>query len=380
MADTSVIIVAAGNSTRMNGIDKQFSNIGTIPVIIRSIMAFEKCEDVFEIIIATKNDSIEKINDLCKKYNFNKVKAIVEGGNTRAESVRNAFRKADKNAFLIAIHDGARPLVSKNDINKVLSSARKYNASTLAVPVKDTIKVVDDDFICGTPDRATLYAAQTPQVFKYSIYKKAIENADLSVTDDCKAVEQIGQKVHITVGSYNNIKITTPDDLIIANSLVKGESKMRIGSGYDVHKLVEGRELILGGVNIPFELGLLGHSDADVLLHAIMDALLGAAALGDIGKHFPDSDEHYKGADSIMLLKEVGNILKTNGYEVINIDSTIIAQKPKLAKFIPEMRSNIAKALNIEIDKISVKATTEEGLGFTGNLEGISASAVCLIK
>lgn len=154
---------------------------------------------------------------------------------------------------------------------------------------------------------------------------------------------------------------------------------MRIGQGYDVHKLVEGRKLILGGVEIPYEKGLLGHSDADVLLHAIMDALLGAAALGDIGKHFPDSDEKYKGISSIELLKEVSLLLKNNNYSIMNIDSTVIAQKPKLAPFIDEMRKNISSSLGIDIDRVSVKATTEEGLGFTGEGLGIASSAICLI-
>ncbi|ERI94602.1 2-C-methyl-D-erythritol 2,4-cyclodiphosphate synthase [Clostridiales bacterium oral taxon 876 str. F0540] len=155
---------------------------------------------------------------------------------------------------------------------------------------------------------------------------------------------------------------------------------MRIGMGYDVHKLVEGRRLILGGVDIPYSTGLLGHSDADVLLHAIMDSLLGAAALGDIGKHFPDTDERFKGISSILLLKEVGNLLNQKGYEIENIDSTIIAQKPKMAPHIPAMKKNIAEALNICEDKINVKATTEEGLGFTGREEGISAQSICLLK
>ena len=155
---------------------------------------------------------------------------------------------------------------------------------------------------------------------------------------------------------------------------------MRIGHGYDVHKLVEGRKLILGGVDIPYEKGLLGHSDADVLLHAIMDALLGAAALGDIGKLFPDTDERFKGADSILLLKEVCRVLSENGYKIVNIDSTVIAQKPKLKDYIVTMRGNIAKACAVDIDQISVKATTEEKLGFTGSGEGISAHAVCLIE
>ncbi len=154
---------------------------------------------------------------------------------------------------------------------------------------------------------------------------------------------------------------------------------MRIGHGYDVHKFAENRKLILGGAEIPFELGLLGHSDADVLVHAIMDALLGAAALGDIGKLFPDTDDHYKGADSILLLKEVCRVLGENGYKIVNIDSTVIAQKPKLKEYINVMRSNIADACNIDVSLVSVKATTEEKLGFTGRLEGISAHAVCLI-
>ena len=154
---------------------------------------------------------------------------------------------------------------------------------------------------------------------------------------------------------------------------------MRIGMGYDVHKLVENRDLILGGVKIPYEKGLLGHSDADVLLHAIMDSLLGAAALGDIGKHFPDTDPKYKGADSIKLLEFVGELLNKNNYKISNIDSTIIAQRPKMAPYIPTMRENIAKALNIDLDQINVKATTEEGLGFTGSGEGISSQSICLL-
>lgn len=154
---------------------------------------------------------------------------------------------------------------------------------------------------------------------------------------------------------------------------------MRIGLGYDVHKLVENRDLIIGGVKIPHEMGLLGHSDADVLLHAIMDSLLGASSLGDIGKHFPDTDERYRGISSLNLLKEVGNLLYKNGYSINNIDSTIIAQKPKMAPYITEMRHNISTALNIDIDKINVKATTEEGLGFTGSCEGISSQSICLL-
>lgn len=155
---------------------------------------------------------------------------------------------------------------------------------------------------------------------------------------------------------------------------------MRIGQGYDVHRLVEGRPLILGGVEVPFEQGLLGHSDADVLVHAIMDALLGACALGDIGKHFPDTDETYRGVDSLELLSKVGRLIGENGYEIENIDSCIMAQKPKLASFIPEMRENMARVLGVPVEKINVKATTEEGLGFTGLGQGMAAQGICLLK
>ena len=172
---------------------------------------------------------------------------------------------------------------------------------------------------------------------------------------------------------YNYVKINL-------NLLFKGCEIMRIGMGYDVHKLVSDRKLIIGGVNIPYELGLLGHSDADVLLHAIMDSLLGAAALGDIGKHFPDTDDRFKGISSILLLENVGNLLRENGYKIVNIDATIIAQKPKMLPYIDKMRENVAKALNIELNQINIKATTEEGLGFTGKLEGISSQSICLIN
>ena len=194
-----------------------------------------------------------------------------------------------------------------------------------------------------------------------------------AVTDDCSLFELAGFAVQLVEGDYANAKITTIEDL-------KGEGKMRIGHGYDVHRLVEGRKLILGGVDIPYEKGLLGHSDADVLLHAVSDALLGAAALGDIGGHFPDTDPRYKGADSLELLRQVGLLLKQAGYTVGNIDATILCQAPKLAPHIPAMRQNIARVLDLPADAVSVKATTEEKLGFTGAGQGIAAHAVALIQ
>ncbi|MGN0661131.1 MAG: 2-C-methyl-D-erythritol 2,4-cyclodiphosphate synthase [Oscillospiraceae bacterium] len=375
----SAVIVAGGSSTRMCGIDKQFEKICGIPVIIRSILAFEACDSVFEIIIAVKKENIKKLKGLIKEYGVNKVKCVVEGGDTRSKSVAKAFEAVSDSAEIVAVHDGARPLVKPERIEEVIANAQAYGASVLAVPVKDTIKVCKDGFIFDTPDRSRLYIAQTPQVFKKSVYKKALEiSTDENITDDCMLVEKSGVKIHITKGDYTNIKITTPEDLGVAESFLGGKM-MRVGSGYDVHKFAADRKLILGGEEIPFEMGLLGHSDADVLVHAVMDSLLGAAALGDIGKHFPDTDEKYKNADSIKLLKHVAGLLYERGYSIGNIDATVVAQKPKLAPFIPKMRENIAAACKIDLDKVNVKTTTEEGLGFTGEMLGISASCVSLI-
>lgn len=379
--DTSAIIVAAGASTRMCGTDKQLELIGGIPTIIKSALALSKCESIKDIVIATKEDSIEAVKELCEKFKLNKVTHIVKGGSTRPRSVENALLNTDKTTEFIAIHDGARPLVKSQDVENVIADARLFKAAMLGVPVKDTIKIADENSkISSTPDRSKLYIAQTPQVFDKKLYKNALKNTNDKITDDCMLMEAAGYTVHITKGSYDNIKITTPEDLITANALAGGIKEMRIGSGYDVHRFEDNRDLILGGVKIPFEKGLLGHSDADVLVHAVMDALLGAAALGDIGKHFPDNDNNFKNADSIELLKKVVLILKEKSYSIVNIDATVIAQKPKLAEYIDKMRINIAKACNVNISDVSVKATTEEGLGFTGEMLGISASCVCLIK
>ena len=196
-------------------------------------------------------------------------------------------------------------------------------------------------------------------------------------TDDCSIFELAGLPVRLVEGDYANLKITTREDL---PAPAKEGDAVRIGHGYDVHRLVEGRKLILGGVDIPYEKGLLGHSDADVLVHAVADALLGAAALGDIGKLFPDTDERYKGADSLVLLGHVAACVRQTGYEVENIDATVLCQRPKLAAHIPAMREKLAAACGVAAGEVSVKATTEEGLGFTGAGQGIAAHCVCLLR
>ena len=381
----SAVLVAAGSSTRM-GFDKLSFDLGGETVLHRSIRAFEQDPLVTEIVlVAGKNRAFveQQAADCTKPVQ------IVTGGTTRAESAKNGVLAAA--GELVAVHDAARPFVSQAVITATLEAAARCGAAAPAVPVKDTIKaaargngkiVPDACLVYTTPDRSTLYAVQTPQCFDRAEYLAALEELDAEkarlVTDDCSLFELTGRAVQLTQGDYANYKITTREDLPRPEQ--KEEHKMRIGHGYDVHRLVEGRKLILGGVEVPFEKGLLGHSDADVLTHAVMDAVLGAAALGDIGQHFPDNDPAYAGADSLKLAGHVAQILKEHGYRIENIDATLLCQRPKLAPYIPAMRQNLADAFGLPVDAVSVKATTEEHLGFTGEGLGIAAHAVALIE
>ena len=381
----SAVLVAAGSSTRM-GFDKLSFDLGGETVVQRSIRAFAECPLVDEIVlVAGKNrEFLEQQAAACQKP-----VQVVPGGATRAESAKNGVLAAS--GEIVAVHDAARPFVSEAVIEAALNAAALCGAAAPAVPVKDTVKtakrgdgktVPEGCSVIETPDRSTLYAVQTPQCFDRAEYLAALEELDAEkarlVTDDCSLFELTGRAVQLTQGDYANYKITTREDLPRPEQ--KEEHKMRIGHGYDVHRLVEGRKLILGGVEIPFEKGLLGHSDADVLAHAVMDAVLGAAALGDIGQHFPDNDPAYAGADSLELARHVARILSEHGYRVENIDATILCQRPKLAPHIPAMRANLAAAFGLPVEAVSVKATTEEHLGFTGEGLGIAAHAVALIE
>ena len=369
----TAIIVAAGASRRM-GFDKLSYRLPDGRTVLETscaLFAAHPAVDELVLVAGGNRPQCEAIAAACPKPC-----TVVQGGATRADSVHNGLAAAK--GQLVAIHDAARPFASEEVITQVLQAAAKTGAAAPAVPVKDTIKVADKDGkVVTTPDRATLYAVQTPQCFDRALYLQALEavsgeKASL-VTDECSLFELAGLPVTLTAGDYANLKITTKEDL-------QKENTMRIGHGYDVHRLVEGRKLILGGVEVPYEKGLLGHSDADVLLHAVMDAVLGAAALGDIGQHFPDTDPAYKGADSLALTREVAKIIAAHGYKVGNIDATILCQRPKLAPHIPAMRKNIADAFGLPLDAVSVKATTEEHLGFTGEGLGIAAHAVALIE
>lgn len=368
----TAIVVAAGASRRM-GFDKLSYRLPDGRTVLEtSCAALAAHPAITQLVLVCGGNraACEAIAAACPKPC-----AVVQGGATRADSVRNGLAAAT--GELVAIHDAARPFVSESVIAAALTAAAETGAAAPAVPVKDTVKVADPSGrVLDTPDRATLYAVQTPQCFRRALYTQALaavtgEKARL-VTDDCSLFELAGLPVRLTEGDYANYKITTKEDL-------QKEKTMRIGHGYDVHRLVEDRKLIMGGVEIPYEKGLLGHSDADVLLHAVMDAVLGAAALGDIGGWFPDTDERYKGADSGELLRQTVGLLCEHGYTIGNIDATVLAQAPKMKPHIPAMRQRIAALCGIGEGHVSIKATTEEGLGFTGQKEGIAAHAVCLI-
>ena len=382
MAYTVMMVAAAGGSTRM-GQPKQHILLGNRPVLIHTLLALQSADAVDEILLIARPEDIDTFMVQAKEAGVTKLRTAVAGGNTRQQSVANGLAALPAETTLVGVHDGARPLIDPDTIAAVIEAAAQCGGAAVAVPVNDTLKRTNaDGIIIDTPDRANLWRVQTPQVFDRAALCAAMDTAmadGKDYTDDCQLMEAAGHKVKLVTGLDTNLKLTTPEDIALAKALMKESKDMRIGHGYDVHKLVEGRDLILGGVKIAYEKGLLGHSDADVLTHAVMDALLGAAALGDIGKLFPDNDPAYKGADSIMLLRHVAKRVGEEGYTIGNVDATILCQRPKLAPHIPQMRQIIADACGIDVTCVSVKATTEEGLGFTGSGDGIAAHCVCLL-
>jgi len=366
----TAIITAAGKGSRMgSALPKQFLSVKGKTILAHAVEAFEKEELIDRILVVTNQDFVALCEEICK--DFSKVERVIVGGKERQDSVKNALDLTEDGFVLI--HDGARPYVTPQVIKNVLEDTGKVGAAVAAVPVKDTIRQTGSEGSFTLP-RAGLYSVQTPQGFEVSIIKEAFAKAyedGFYGTDDAGLVDRMGKPVAISQGDYGNIKITTKEDLPM---------EMRIGHGYDVHRLVEERDLILCGVNIPHEKGLLGHSDADVAIHALMDSLLGAAGMRDIGNLFPDNDDSYKGISSILLLERVAAKLREQGWTVNNADVTIMAQRPKLAPHIDAMRANMAKALDISVDIINVKATTTEKLGFVGREEGIAAEAVCILN
>jgi 2-C-methyl-D-erythritol 4-phosphate cytidylyltransferase/2-C-methyl-D-erythritol 2,4-cyclodiphosphate synthase len=375
------LIPAAGRGERFGSpINKVFAKIAGRPVLAHTISVFESCEAVGEIIIVAGKDEIEAVGRLVDRFGLGKVTHITAGGKERQDSVRRGLRKVTSE--IVAIHDAARPMVTCEIVEQSINKAGESGACVTAVPVIDTIKsATPEHVVSDTIDRSNLYSIQTPQTFRTDLIRRAYEKArtgGFHATDDAALVERLGERVVIVQGSYDNIKITTPSDMELA-SIKLGGGLNRTGIGFDVHTLVEGRKLILGGVDIPHEKGLMGHSDADVLVHAIMDALLGAAALGDIGRHFPDSDPAYMGIPSMRLLAHVGELLRQEDWKIVNIDAVIICECPKIAPHVGEMVAHVADCLEIEPGSVSVKGTTTEKLGYTGRGEGIACQAIATL-
>ena len=380
-----IIILAGGKGSRMHSsVNKVLLPLCGKTVLVRSILAFSFCADKMIVVCRPKDKQIIEKEIATESLPF--PIHLVEGGNTRQGSVLKGISSILPDPEdIILIHDAARCLVDHDLIERVIDSVNRYGTGIPGIPASSTFKISDhNSFVQSTLDRSRLYEIQTPQGFKAGKYipyamKAAEEHKDF--TDDAGLVESYHIPVRIVAGSDRNIKLTRQEDLIRARCMLEGEvHSMRVGMGYDVHRLVKERKLILCGTEIPYEMGLLGHSDADVAIHALIDAMLGACSLGDIGKHFPDTDERYKGISSVVLLKETCKIIKTAGFKPHNADITIVAQKPKLLDYIPAMTEIISQELGIPVTSVNIKATTTEHLGFEGRMEGISAYAVCSVE
>lgn len=366
----SAIITCAGSGTRA-GFDK---NKLLVPfngktVLDRTVENFIKCDRINEIIITASKEDFDFISSTYPELK------VVLGGKTRTDSVKNALKivKSD----IVVIHDGARPFVTQNVIIDSIESAIKFGSGIVAVPSSDTVARFYNDEIKEYMGKAELLDIQTPQTFNTEKIKTAYKETTQTFNDDGEVYKNYYGDLHFVLGSKNNVKLTFKEDF--ERLFTIGE--YHFGSGFDCHKLVENRKLILGGVEIPHNKGLLGHSDADVLTHAIMDALLSACAKRDIGYYFPDTDEKYKDINSIKLLKEVISMLEKDGYKIKSVSATIMAEKPKLKNHIPSIVKNLAKVLKLDIENVGIGATTLEGLGFVGREEGICVfSTATLVK
>jgi len=384
----AAIIAAGGRGVRF-GADrpKQFLDIGGRSILELSVAALAASDRIREIVVALPQDHVDTGAKALRQA-ISRPISVVAGGARRQDSVANAFAKASKDADIVLIHDAARPFVTRAVIDRAISGAERHGAAIAAIGVRDTVKQAGDAFADGsrliraTIPRDSVFLAQTPQAFRRDILARALdEGKDVDATDEAMLVERLGVPVHVVEGDARNVKVTTPEDLEKARSEDDGFGRrlMRIGHGYDLHRLVSGRPLILAGVTIPFELGLDGHSDADIVCHAVTDAILGAAGAGDIGRLFPDTDPRWKGANSIELLEGAVARVHDAGYRVSNVDVTVIAQKPKLLPYLDQMRANLAAALGVDPSAVSVKGKTNEGVDSMGRGESMSCHAVALL-
>jgi 2-C-methyl-D-erythritol 4-phosphate cytidylyltransferase / 2-C-methyl-D-erythritol 2,4-cyclodiphosphate synthase len=410
----AAIVPAAGRGLRFGASQpKQFLSIGGRTVLERSVGALLAHPTISEVVIALPPDLL---NGLPRSLqNASKPLRVVAGGSRRQDSVANAFHVLEDSVEIVVIHDAARPFVSARLIDRTIAAAADAGAALAAVPARDTIKQARVDAagpstprrvtVGATLERESIFLAQTPQAFRREVLREALAAAgDAEATDEAALVERTGGTVRLVEGEQVNIKITMPEDLPIAEAIARtldepvppgtphpvdrqsfgppGTSPrcaIRVGTGYDLHRLVNGRPLVLGGVVVPFDRGLAGHSDADAISHAIADAMLGAVGADDIGHHFPDTDPQWRGASSIDLLGRVSAVVRGCGFEVGNVDVTVIAERPRLAPYIPSMRETLAGALGVNVECVSIKGKTNEGVGALGEGSAIAVHAVALV-
>ena len=383
------VLLAAGRSTRMGGGDKLLARLGDRPVLAHSLAACEGAAAVTEMAVVTSPENRAEVAAVVRAYSTGKVRALVPGGAERQDSVAAGLATLPR-ADVVAVHDGARPLAGSAAFEEGAALARECGAAIAGRAIADTVKVVDGaagEAVIETLERGRLRAAETPQVFRRELLARAHERAradGFAGTDDASLVERLGERVAVFGTAGPNPKITRREDLAIAEALLSREgASLRTGIGIDSHRFAdasEGRALILGGVAVAHERGLAGHSDADVLTHAVMDALLGAAGMGDLGAHFGTADPRWAGADSVEMLGVAVRMLAEAGMRPASVDATVIAEAPRLGGHAGAMRERLGAALGLDASRVNVKATTAEGMGALGRGEGIAAHAVATVS
>lgn len=401
---TFAVIVAAGQGTRFSkshSLPKQYFPIEGIPMWVHAVKPFEKADFINHILVVCPEEDILKLQLEVSRYSLTKVLSIISGGKRRQDSVWAAIEWIKNHKYpcdFIFVHDGVRPFVSLALIERIWNK-REHKAIIPVLPIFDTIKRIKDEWVEKTIDRSQLIRVQTPQLFSYFLLDEGfqwLEKHPMAITDEASMVEQMGKKVKVIEGEESNIKITVLEDLEGIRGFAPQDDKcfvqdgkrfvqddagqFQVGQGIDVHAFEEGNKIILGGIKIPCSKKIKGHSDADVLVHAVCDSLLGAVGLSDIGTYFPDTDPQYKDISSLILLEKVVDKVNANHYTIGHVDATVAAEMPKLAPYIPEMKICLAKVMRILPSQISIKATTCEGLGFIGRKEGIAALAISTVR
>jgi 2-C-methyl-D-erythritol 4-phosphate cytidylyltransferase/2-C-methyl-D-erythritol 2,4-cyclodiphosphate synthase len=376
-----LILLAAGKGRRLGGENKALLKIKGRSFIEYELDIFSSFDGLDNVIITYHTSNKKEIEEAIKGHKLYKKVSLIKGGSERAYSVYNALLSLkNSKSEIVVIHDVARPNITEKLISRGIETAKIYGSAIPAIPLVDTIKVINKDRIINTIPRDGIYQIQTPQIFNKDLISYAYfvwsKNKDRFIpTDDSSLLENLGISPRIYEGDRENIKITYREDM----NMINQPPQFRIGYGYDIHRLKRGGKLYLGGVLVEEGISAIAHSDGDVLIHSICDALLGAAGLRDIGYYFPNSDNRFKGIGSLSILKETFSIISQKGFRIVNIDSTIVLERPKIGKFIPDMKNNIARILNISNSAIGIKATTPEKTGEIGKGKAFASYSIALL-